>query len=112
MTLPGRARNGPSPDALYIMGTPERFEFESGDGLAIACVKWGNSRDVRGVVQIAHGLGEHIGRYTKLAETLTQAEFVVYGNDHRGHGLTAKPSGSFGESGPVVLTNSSKTWFL
>src|SRR6476660_3147050 len=82
------------------MSTPERFEFESGDGLAIACVKWGNSRNVRGVVQIAHGLGEHIGRYTKLAETLVEGEFVVYGNDHRGHGLTAKPSGSFGEFGP------------
>src|SRR6267154_2629173 len=82
------------------MSAPERFEFESGDGLAIACLKWGNSRDVRGVVQIAHGLGEHIGRYAELAETLTQAEFVVYGNDHRGHGLTAKPSGSFGEFGP------------
>src|SRR6266496_3264548 len=82
------------------MSTPEQFEFESGDGLAIAFLKWGNSRDVRGVVQIAHGLGEHIGRYAELAETLTQAEFVVYGNDHRGHGLTAKPSGSFGEFGP------------
>ena len=82
------------------MSAPERFEFESGDGLAIACIKWGNSRDVRGVVQIAHGLGEHIGRYAELAETLTQAEFVVYGNDHRGHGLTAKPSGSLGEFGP------------
>src|SRR4029079_13579339 len=82
------------------MSAPERFEFESADVLAIACVKWGNSRDVRGVVQIAHGLGEHIGRYTKLAETLVEGEFVVYGNDHRGHGLTAKPSGSFGEFGP------------
>jgi alpha-beta hydrolase superfamily lysophospholipase len=25
--------------------------------------------------------------------------FVVYGNDHRGHGLTAKPSGNFGDFG-------------
>src|SRR2546430_14240512 len=82
------------------MSTPERFEFESGYGLAIACVKWFNPRDVRGVVQIAHGLGEHIGRYAELAETLAQAEFIVYGNDHRGHGLTAKSAGSFGEFGP------------
>ena len=82
------------------MSTPERFQCTSGDGLSIACVKWGNSRGVRGVVQIAHGLGEHIGRYAELAETLAQAEFVVYGNDHRGHGLTAKPAGSFGEFGP------------
>jgi alpha-beta hydrolase superfamily lysophospholipase len=27
-------------------------------------------------------------------------EFAVSGNDHRGHGLTAKPSGSFGDFGP------------
>ncbi len=79
---------------------PERFEFTSIDGLPIACVKWSGGHDVRGVVQIAHGLGEHVGRYAELAETLVKAEFAVYGNDHRGHGLTAKPSGSFGDFGP------------
>jgi alpha-beta hydrolase superfamily lysophospholipase len=52
------------------------------------------------VVQIAHGLGEHIGRYAELAETLVREEFVVYGNDHRGHGLTAKASGGLGDFGP------------
>ena len=79
---------------------PERFQFTSGDGLSIACVKWSGPHQVRGVVQIAHGLGEHMGRYAALAETLVQGEFVVYGNDHRGHGLTAKPSGNFGDFGP------------
>src|SRR6058998_3211168 len=82
------------------MTQPKRFEFESTDGLAIACVKWGGHHNVRGVVQIAHGLGEHMGRYAQLAEILLEDEFAVYGNDHRGHGLTAKPSGSFGEFGP------------
>jgi alpha-beta hydrolase superfamily lysophospholipase len=82
------------------MSAPERFHFTSSDGLSIACVKWSNDHHVRGVVQIAHGLGEHVGRYAQLAETLAQAEFVVYGNDHRGHGLTAKPAGSFGDFGP------------
>jgi len=52
------------------------------------------------VVQIAHGLGEHMGRYAELAETLLEDELAVYGNDHRGHGLTAKPSGSFGDFRP------------
>jgi alpha-beta hydrolase superfamily lysophospholipase len=78
---------------------PERFQFTSADGLSIACMKWSGHQNIRGVVQIAHGLGEHIGRYAELAETLVHGEFVVYGNDHRGHGLTAKPSGSFGEFG-------------
>jgi alpha-beta hydrolase superfamily lysophospholipase len=79
---------------------PERFDFTSDDGLSIACVKWSGQHNVRGVVQIAHGLGEHIGRYTELADILVRAEFVVYGNDHRGHGLTARPSGKFGDLGP------------
>src|SRR5947208_13046941 len=79
---------------------PERFQFTSSDSLSIACVKWIGRHHVRGVVQIAHGLGEHMGRYAALAEMLVQGEFVVYGNDHRGHGLTAKPSVSFGDFGP------------
>jgi alpha-beta hydrolase superfamily lysophospholipase len=68
--------------------------------VTIACVKWAGQHHVRAVIQIAHGLGEHMGRYAELAETLVHGEFVVYGNDHRGHGLTAKPSGSFGDFGP------------
>ena len=82
------------------MSTPERFQFTSGDGLSIACEKWGGHHEPRGVVQIAHGLGEHIGRYAEVAKLLVEDELVVYGNDHRGHGLTAKPSDSFGDFGP------------
>src|SRR6266567_6679508 len=82
------------------MKQSEGFHFTSTDGLSIACVKWVRPQHVRGVVQIAHGLGEHMGRYAELAETLLEDEFAVYGNDHRGHGLTAKPSGSFGDFGP------------
>ena len=42
-----------------------------------------------GVVQIAHGMAEHAGRYGRLARFLTTAGFGVYANDHRGHGKTA-----------------------
>jgi alpha-beta hydrolase superfamily lysophospholipase len=79
---------------------PDRFQFTSANGLPIACVKWSGHQDIRGVVQIAHGLGEHMGRYAELAQSLVHGEFVVYGNDHRGHGLTAKASGNFGDFGP------------
>jgi alpha-beta hydrolase superfamily lysophospholipase len=83
------------------MSTPERFQFTSSDGLSIACEKWSGHHEPRGVVQIAHGLGEHMGRYAELAKLLVEDELVVYGNDHRGHGLTAKPAGSFGDFGPA-----------
>jgi predicted dienelactone hydrolase len=39
-----------------------------------------------GLVIIAHGFGEHIGRYEHIAGALTRAGFVVYGLDHQGHG--------------------------
>ena len=84
-----------------MMSTPERFHFTSTDGLSIACAKWSDHHEPRGVVQIAHGLGEHMGRYAELAKLLVEDELVVYGNDHRGHGLTAKPSDSFGDFGPA-----------
>lgn len=43
-----------------------------------------------GVIQIAHGVCEHIGRYDDFARFLVQNGFVVCGNDHLGHGKTAE----------------------
>jgi alpha-beta hydrolase superfamily lysophospholipase len=40
------------------------FQFTSKDGLHIVCARWDSRDPVRGVVQIAHGMGEHIDRYT------------------------------------------------
>jgi len=60
----------------------------------------GGHSPVCGVVQIAHGLGDQMSRYAELAETLLREKFVVYGNDHRGHRLTAEPNGTFGDFGP------------
>jgi alpha-beta hydrolase superfamily lysophospholipase len=79
----------------------DRFTFTSSDGVRVACVRWSGPHKVRGVVQVAHGLGEHMGRYVQLAQILVRAGFVVYGNDHRGHGLTASTGrlGDFGLGG-------------
>ena len=40
----------------------------------------------KAVVQICHGGVEHVGRYKHLVKYLTENNFAVYGNDHRGHG--------------------------
>ncbi|HEX5729040.1 alpha/beta hydrolase [Microbacterium sp.] len=42
----------------------------------------------RAVVQLAHGYGEHAGRYARLIDALTDRGFTVYADDHRGHGRT------------------------
>ncbi|MBQ2895374.1 MAG: alpha/beta fold hydrolase [Oscillospiraceae bacterium] len=40
----------------------------------------------RAVIQIAHGMCEHSGRYERLGRLLAEAGFAVYMNDHCGHG--------------------------
>lgn len=72
----------------------------SADGLSIACARWSNRKPPRGILQIAHGMGEHIGRYEMLIAELAHAGLVVYGNDHRGHGRTARSPKELGDFGP------------
>ena len=44
----------------------------------------------KAVVQLVHGMAEHMGRYDRLAQALNQAGFAVVGHDHLGHGPIAK----------------------
>ena len=43
----------------------------------------------RAVVQLVHGMSEHVERYAPFAEFLVAHGFVVCANDHVGHGKTA-----------------------
>jgi alpha-beta hydrolase superfamily lysophospholipase len=47
----------------------------------------------RGVIIIVHGLGEHAGRYDRLAEQLNEWGFIVRGFDQFGHGESGGPRG-------------------
>lgn len=60
--------------------------FTSGDGLSIYRQSWLPADEVRAIVAIFHGLGEHSGRYAHVAESLVEAGFGVHTLDHRGHG--------------------------
>ena len=84
------------------------FNFTSSDGLKVVCFRWDSHGPARGVVQIAHGMGEHIGRYLETIKDLNSAGLTVYANDHRGHGRTAPDSthlGNFGEGGFDLLVH-------
>ncbi|MGA5069224.1 lysophospholipase [Streptomyces exfoliatus] len=74
------------------------FTFPSRDGLTIHVRQWLPTAPPRGIVQIAHGMGEHGARYAPLARALVAAGYAVYADDHRGHGLTMLP-GRPGELG-------------
>ncbi len=55
-----------------------------------------SDNNIRGVVQISHGMIDYIGRYVLLAEALTSAGFVLAGNDHLGHGSSVATPEDFG----------------
>jgi alpha-beta hydrolase superfamily lysophospholipase len=70
------------------------------DGKPIRVHQWKGSAPSRGIVQIAHGMGEHALRYRPVAHTLAKAGYVVYANDHRGHGELAAQANALGDFGP------------
>ena len=58
---------------------------------------WIPEKEPLGVVQILHGMAEHIGRYERLAKTLNTEGFAVCGRNHRGHGPEAELPGYFAD---------------
>lgn len=65
----------------------KRLNFNSYDEKNIAYVEW-EVPNPKAIVLIAHGMCEHILRYTYIAEKLNDAGYLVIGDDHRGHGET------------------------
>ena len=81
----------------------EHFRFPSSDGKTQlhACL-WIPDEKIkfRGVLQIAHGVAEHIERYDDFARYLNEQGIVVAGHDHLGHGKSLPEGGTpvyFGE---------------
>ena len=59
---------------------------------------------VRAVLQICHGVAEHIARYDKFARALNERGIVVAGHDHLGHGK------SLPEGDTPVYFGEGNTW--
>ncbi|UOY02570.1 alpha/beta fold hydrolase [Blastococcus sp. PRF04-17] len=79
--------------------SPQVLEVPSAHGVPLTAYRWDPAGPARGIVQLTHGMGEHLLRYEPLADDLTRAGFVVVGQDHRGHGATAT-DGAWGSLGP------------
>lgn len=76
------------------------------DGLELSVLITRPEGDVRGLVQIAHGMAEHKERYLPFMEALAKAGIACLINDHRGHGESAptpQDLGWFGEMGAEAL---------
>jgi len=79
---------------------PTAFLVEGRDNTRLVGYRWVAQAPARGVVVLAHGLGEHALRYAHLAQVLAAEGFDVVAVDHRGHGATAGTDGELGSFGP------------
>ncbi len=64
------------------------------DGTDLALRTWHPAASPVGTIVIAHGLGEHAGRYQQLADDFTSAGYIVRAADHRGHGTSPGARGA------------------
>ena len=62
------------------------FYLTSAGGGALHCGLWEPEGEARAVVQLVHGIAEHIGRYDEFASFLAANGYLVAAEDHMGHG--------------------------
>ena len=79
----------------------ENLLMKGYDHTYIPVTIWSPDEEPRIILQIIHGMTEHVGRYEELAEELTKEGIVVAGFDLRGHGRQKKDPdcASMGENG-------------
>ena len=62
------------------------FHLTTTDGLQLAGEYYIPQQDIKGVIALVHGMGEHFGRYQHVAEFFSTIGYATVGMDHRGHG--------------------------
>ena len=79
----------------------ETFLFSGFGGLKLPAMLWLPERMPQAILQVTHGMTEHIGRYEAFAQKMTSQGIAVAGYDLRGHGRNAGHASiaSFGEDG-------------
>ena len=73
------------------------FTYGSADRKTqIHAVEWRPEGEIRGILQIAHGMLEYIERYDRFARFLNEKGILVVGNDHLGHGASVSSGEKYG----------------
>ncbi|WP_319418033.1 alpha/beta hydrolase [Virgibacillus necropolis] len=88
----------------------KEFWISMYDDVEVYVKKWyKQNQKPKAIVQLAHGMVEHINRYDTFAKYLLENDIFLYGNDHRGHGKTGEKQGKLGyfaaEKGFEKVTN-------
>ena len=79
----------------------EEFKYHSSSDVCdIYAIRYVPEGEIRGVLQIAHGMQEFIGRYDLFMRWLCGKGYVVTGNDHLGHGYSIVNKDYYGYFAP------------
>lgn len=76
------------------------FEVQTPDQVVLKGTIWEPVGEPKALVQIVHGMGEHVARYARFADVLCAHDYVVAGYDQRGHGRTAPTEADLGYWAP------------
>lgn len=68
------------------------FFMTSTGGSSLRCGLWMPMGQPRAMVQLIHGVAEHVGRYDDFSTFLTRHGIAVVGDDHMGHGKSIGPN--------------------
>lgn len=74
----------------------EQFKVKGRSNITLSCFKIIPDGEVKGVIQIFHGMGEHKDRYQHFATYMSKKGFAVYAHDHRKHGLSVNDPSEVG----------------
>ena len=77
--------------------TTNTFYQTMQDGTEINVMRWIPDGEIKGVIQLSHGMSEHCLRYDKLGCILAENGWVLSAHDHRGHGKTAQKAEAAGK---------------
>ena len=75
----------------------EEFYFTSSCGNTnIRGITWKPRGEIKAILQISHGMAEHIERYDEFARHLNECGYYVVGHDHLGHGKSVSSAEDYG----------------
>ena len=83
--------------------SPVLSRFAASDGLLLHRCDWPCVGETKGTLLVVHGLGEHIGRYDRVAMRLNAAGWHVAGYDQRGHGQSEGARGAVGRRDSLLF---------
>uniref|UniRef100_A0A8D0GFY4 Monoglyceride lipase n=1 Tax=Sphenodon punctatus TaxID=8508 RepID=A0A8D0GFY4_SPHPU len=82
----------PMPEESSPRRSPQNIPYQdlphmvNAEGQYLFCRYWKPAGAPRALVFVAHGAGEHCGRYDDFAQMLTGLNLLVFAHDHVGHG--------------------------